>query len=141
MKFPLYYLSSSRLQKKENFRLFSSKSGRGLLQEEVIYKRSQCNDLTRILLVFCKLTGRRGEMVPYERRSQPEARLYEKLAPSFGFLGPCRRIWSLHIVVLQRTAMKCSKIYDARVLLIRPLPINILHSENSPIKKMRPLIG
>ena len=94
MKFPLYYLSSSRLQKKENFRLFSSKSGCGLSQEEVIYKRSQCNDLTRILLVFSK-TGRRREMVPDERWSQPEARLYEKLAASFAFLGPCRRIWSL----------------------------------------------
>ena len=29
-----------------------------------------------------------------------------------------RRIWSVHVVVLQRTAKKCTKIYNARAQLL-----------------------
>ena len=42
IQFPLYYLSSGRLQEiknKRKFRTFSSKNGRGGLREVVAYKR------------------------------------------------------------------------------------------------------
>ena len=69
---------SVRLQEiknKRKFQTFSSKSGRGRLREVVAYKGSQCNDLAEKLLVFWK-SGRRGEVVAYERWSQLEVRLY-----------------------------------------------------------------
>ena len=42
---------------------------------------------------------------------------YEKLAVVVAF-SKQRRIWSFHVVVLQRTAKKCTKNYNARAQLL-----------------------
>ena len=41
----------------------------------------------------------------------------KKLAAVVTFYRQCR-IWSFHVVVLQRTAKKCTKIYNARAQLL-----------------------
>ena len=43
---------------------------------------------------------------------------YEKLAVVVHVLYRRRRTWSFHVVVLQRTEKKCTKIYNARAKLL-----------------------
>ena len=50
------------------------------------------------------------------QRSIPNENTKNKLS-SFAFLRD-RRIWSFHVVVLQRTAKKCTNIYNARAQLL-----------------------
>ena len=46
---------------------------------------------------------------------------------SFGRDFRQRRIWSFHVVVLQRTAKKCAKVYNARAQLLF-FSLNLLFS-------------
>ena len=55
----------------------------------------------------------------------------KKNQPSWFTFSGQRRIWSLHIVVLQRTAKKCTKIYSARA---KPLPCSLnISSSDVPV--------
>ena len=57
--------------------------------------------------------------------------LKTKNQPSWFTFSGQRRIWSLHVVVLQRTAKKCTKIYSARA---KPLPCSLkISSSDVPV--------
>ena len=64
-----------RLKTKENFKLLALEVVAVAYERWSLTRGSKYSDLTGKLLVFWK-TGRSGEVVAYERWSQPEVRLY-----------------------------------------------------------------
>ena len=64
-----------RLKTKENFKLLALEVVAVAYERWSLTRGSKYSDLTGKLLVFWK-TGRLGEVVAYERWSQPEVRLY-----------------------------------------------------------------
>ena len=119
---------SVRLQEiknKRKFQTFSSKSGRGRLWEVVAYKGSQCNDLAEKLLVFWK-TGRRGEVVAYERWSQPELRLYLHQACE----GVNLYLWTLNFSAQEHASSKSWHILNLRVMAVSDIKLWTCFSKN-----------
>ena len=94
VQFLLYYLSNGRLREVKNkwkFRLSFLKVVTVAYESWSLTRGSKYSDLTWKLLVFWK-TGRWGEVVAYERWSQPAVRLY--LVLSFDILFSNLGCWT-----------------------------------------------
>ena len=74
VQFTLYYLTNVRLKTKENSKPSALKVVAITYERWSLTRGSKYSDMTWKRLVFWK-TGRRGEVVAYERCSQPEIRL------------------------------------------------------------------
>ena len=80
IQFSFNYLSTGRLREvQENFKFLALKVVAVAYERWSLSRGFKYSDLTWRILVFWKI-GRRGEVVAYERWSQPEVRLY--LLPS-----------------------------------------------------------
>ena len=91
-----------------SFSQLNVSSNKGQNQDEAT--ASSCLMLaTALKLMFLKLNMQR-------RRSIPNGNT--KNWPSSSTFCRRRRTWSFHVVVLQRTAKKCTKIYNARAQLL-----------------------
>ena len=112
------------------------RNNRGLKQRR---RRRQGRRLVKNEVIFYKRNSRLSRSAWYANASENELKLSmqrrcsipngnTKNKPSSSTFPRRRRTWSFHVVVLQRTAKKCTKIYNARAQLLF-CSLNLLFSD------------